>query len=776
MELTAATILILLVIAAFAPALTRLFRRSSVYLFALFPFILFIQFILHALQGSPTQSLTLPWVPALGLTFSLRLDGLATLMGLLVSGIGFLVLLYAGDYLNGNPSLGKFYAWLLTFMGSMLGLVVAGNALLLFIFWELTSLSSFFLIGFENNRPAARAAAWQALLVTGGGGLALLTGLILLGQAAGTYDLAAWAADPGRILAHPLAIPAFLLVFLGAMTKSAQFPFHFWLPNAMEAPTPVSAYLHSATMVKAGVYLLMVLFPVLSGLPLWRLVLPWVGMLTFLTGALLTLAQADLKRLLAYSTVTSLGVMVFLLGLGHPLGLKTALVFLVAHSLYKGALFLVAGGIDHAVHTRNLNELGGLAKSMPLTAAAAGLAALSMAGFPPLLGYLAKELFFDTAFRGDGPGTFFTFSAVAGSMALAAAAGWVGLLPFLSKVKIDRHAHEVSFWLWFAPLVLALAGALLGIFPHILAPLIQAAINGLLALGYEIKLSLWHGFTPVLAMSIITLLGGALLYAFRTRFQPALAAFWHRLAPGGPAHLYHTALKGLLNFAAWVTRILQNGYLRVYIAVVIVFTLALSGLTFAVRLGRLPNRPGETFAELWGIPRFYDVGLVLIILMAAFLVTRTASRLATIALLGSIGFSIALLFLLYSAPDLAMVQFAIETLTVILFILVIYRLPRFNSLSSPRARALDIVIALSGGVLMTILMLLVSTNPAESQLAAYFAQNSLPLANGRNIVNVILVDFRSLDTLGEITVLATAAIGVSALLRLSLRRQSRKKS
>jgi multicomponent Na+:H+ antiporter subunit A len=775
MEATAATILLLLIISPFAPTLNRLLKERAAAFFALVPLVVFIQFLLQALQGSPVQALSVPWVPGLGLAFSLRLDGLSILMGMLISGIGVLVILYGGSYLHGHPGLGKFYAFIFLFMASMLGLVVAANAILLFVFWELTSITSFFLIGFENQRLAARAAAWQALLVTGAGGLSLLAGLVLLGLAAGSFELSDWVVASSAILAHPNVVPAFLLILLGAMTKSAQFPFHFWLPNAMEAPTPVSAYLHSATMVKAGVYLLARLFPVLSVLPLWNTVLPWIGLATMLAGNLLALGQRDLKRLLAYTTVASLGALVFLLGLAQPLALKAALVFLTAHALYKGALFLAAGSVDHAIHTRDIQELGGLAHTMPLTAAAACLAGLSMAGIPPFLGFLGKETLYDAALMAGSARGWFTTLVLVANLANVAVAGWVSILPFWGAPKRKHQAHEGQFALWFSPLLLALLGAGLGILPGVVAAWIQPAVNTLLTAPYPLKLVLWAGITPVLVLSMVTLLGGGLLFALRTRYQRGMAAFWHRLSPSGPAHLYHESLKGLLNFAARLTRLLQNGYLRVYIIIFMLFTLGLSGLTFALQLGQFTDHAGKTFTELWGVPRFYDVILICIILVGAYQVTRTTSRLATIALLGSIGFSIALLFLLYSAPDLAMVQFAIETLTVLLFILVIFRLPRFSQLSSLNARVLDVLVALGGGGLMTVLSLLVSTNSAESHLSAYFAQNSVPLANGRNIVNVILIDFRSLDTLGEITVLATAAIGVFSLLHLTLKREGRRK-
>ncbi len=775
MQTTALAILLGFAIAPAAILVRRVFKRHAGFVIALYPLVVFILFLLHLLRGAPPETVQWRWIPALGVDFVFHFDGLSTLMGLIVSGIGTLVVLYGGAYLEKHPGLEKFYGFIILFMVAMLGLISAGNVLLLFMFWELTGISSFFLIGFENNRPAARAAAWQALLVTGAGGLAMLAGAILLAQISGSYIIQDWVAQPGVFTSNPLSVPAFILILLGAMTKSAQFPFHFWLPNAMEAPTPVSAYLHSATMVKAGVYLLARLFPVLGGLALWGQVLPWVGLATLLAGALLALGQTDLKRLLAYTTVAALGVPVMLLGIGQGVAIKAALLYLLAHALYKGALFLTAGGVDHAVHTRDINELGGLARAMPFTAAAAGLAALSMAGFPLVIGYLAKETLYDAALP---VGLGFVALIVLANVGIGAVSGWVGLLPYWMKTRAEdklHHAHEGRFPLWLGPLLLALLGTVLGLFPSLAAKIVQPAVEAVYAKAYPVKLALWHGLNTVFFLSLATILASVLVFFLRSRFQAQAGAFFHRVAGVGPAHLYTKGLNGLLAFAGWLTRIVQNGYLRVYIAVIVLFTVILSGFMYLLRITRLPTRPGETFAEVWGVPRFYDVILVLVILTAAVLVTRTSSRLTTIALLGTIGYSIALLYLLYSAPDLAMVQFAIETLTVILFILVIYRLPKFSRFSSTREKRLDALIALGGGAMMTLLMLLSSSNPAESRLAAYFAQNSFAAANGRNIVNVILVDFRGFDTLGEITVLAVAAVGVFALIRLGARGDTRRK-
>ncbi len=751
-----------ILLAGLAPLLHRRFATRSAAL-ALFPLAIFAQLCLAIpeVAAGKAWQVALPWVPSLGLSLSLRLDGLGLVMALLISGIGALVIIYGGAYLHGHPFLGRFYSLVILFMTAMLGVVLSDNALLLFVFWELTSISSFFLIGFEHHKANARAAAWQALLVTGSGGLAMLAGFSLLAKITASFEISHWIGHSADILAHPLAPAAFLLILAGAATKSAQFPFHFWLPNAMEAPTPVSAYLHSATMVKAGIYLLARLFPVFSGLALWPMVITSMGLITLVGGALLALAQTDLKRLLAYTTVSALGSMVFFLGLGTTLAVKTALVVLIAHALYKGALFLVAGCVDHGTGTRDITILGGAGRAMPFTATAAGLAGLSMAGIAPLLGFIAKELMYEATLEATLPALLTGLLLVA-NVGMVAVAGWVSFKPFWGKPGQEHlHPHEGPAALWFPPLLLAALSLLLGAFPQLIGKwLVAPAAQALWQAPLSVKLSLWHGLTPMLGLSALTLLLGIGISAAGPRLQPGITRFWHALAKFGPAAFYPRSLHAVLSFAAWQTTVLQSGYLRLYVGSIVLFTVILAALTLALR-------PSQFSVPTILPPRFYDVVLIGIILTATFLVTRARSRLATIALLGSIGFSIAILFLLYSAPDLAMVQFAIETLTVILFVLVLYRLPKFKQLSSRATKTADMLLALMGGVLMTALMLIVSAHNSDSHLTRYFAESSLPLANGRNIVNVILVDFRGFDTLGEITVLAIAALGVFSLVRLA---------
>lgn len=762
------------ILAGLSPLIFKFLKKWTGLCLALYPAVVFV-FLLMQIE-SPGLSETLAWMPSLGLELAIRLDGLALLMALLVSGIGALVLVYGGGYLSGHAYLPRFYGLTIFFMSAMLGVVVSDNGLLLFIFWELTSISSFLLIGFEHDQAAARAAAWQALLITSFGGLAMLAGFVLLSQITESWSMQVWLSSGSIVQASSLYPAVFWLILTGAATKSAQFPFHFWLPNAMAAPTPVSAYLHSATMVKAGIYLLARLLPVLGGTGLWNSVLPGLGMLTLLATMLLLLAQHDLKRLLAYSTVGALGLMVTLIGLGSKVAIEALVVFLVAHGLYKGALFLIAGGIDHAAGTRDVRRLGNLARFMPFTMVASLTAALSMAGVAPFLGFIAKELVYESGLASNAvrilvPGLVFSNSI------MTACAGWVGWQPFLRRkqqlskpVPTGEHEHgnvphENTLDFWLPPLLLSLLGLGLGIFPQMITPLMNAAAQATLQQSLSFNLSLWHGFTLPLGLSLLTLTIGLGFYFSYGWIEPRAHMIFLRLSKFGPAEGYDHIIHNLKHLAAWQTRLLQSGYLRRYILIITLTTVFLSALAlvlFAPGLLQLPARAPEPL-------RFYDVILVAIIIIATILVVQERSRLATIALLGTIGYSIALIYLFYSAPDLAMVQIAIETLTVILFILVIYRLPKFTRLTKPPRRALDVVAASLGGGLMAALMLMVTSNPAPSALAEYYIENAQELANGRNVVNVILVDFRGLDTLGEINVLAIAALGVLALLGLNIR-------
>ncbi len=749
-------------LALVAPGVYRTARGATGWLLALLPLGLAVYFGSHlpAIAAGEDVEYHFAWAPALQVDLSLRLDGLSLLFTLLISGIGALILVYAGGYLAGHRQLGRLYAFLLMFMASMLGLVLADNLLGLFVFWELTSISSYLLIGFDHEREQARASALQALLVTGGGGLALLAGLLLLGHAGGSFELSALVDQASQIQSHPLYLPALVLILLGCFTKSAQFPFHFWLPGAMEAPTPVSAYLHSATMVKAGIYLMARLSPALAGTDAWLWIVGGVGTITMLAGGWLALQQSDLKRLLAYSTVSALGMLTLLLGVGGEAAIYAAMVFLLGHALYKGALFQIAGTLDHETGTRNVDQLRGLARALPITAIAAAIAALSMAGLPPLLGFIAKELFYEATLPGPAA-VWLTTAAVVSNMMLVAVALLVGLRPFFGKrLPTPKHPHEAPLSLWLGSTTLAGLSLVFGLWPAWGAdPLVLSATAAVLGQSIDMHLALWHGWGTALALSGITLAGGIACFAMRGIFR-TIGRWGNWAANWGPAGWYSLALRGLNGVASLQTRLLQSGYLRYYLMIIFAATLGLSSATLLLFVGN--SELGRDLSNL----RFYDVGLVVLILLAALAATLMKTRLAAIAALGVVGYGVALVFVMFGAPDVAMTQFLVETLTVIVFVLVFYHLPASSVVCGKLARLRDAAFALAMGSLMTALVLVASEVQFHPTISTYYSQHSAKEAHGRNIVNVILVDFRGLDTLGEITVLAVAGIGVYALLKL----------
>jgi multicomponent Na+:H+ antiporter subunit A len=753
------SVISIFVLALVAPWSTRRSGNATGWILAILPaaLTLYLASLLPLAAVGQPAAFSIPWSPELGLFFSLRADGLSLLFALLISGVGTLVVLYAGAYLKGHPDLGKFYAWLFVFMGSMLGLALADNMLLLFVFWELTSISSYMLIGFEHESITARAAAQQAFLITASGGLALMAGLLLLGQAGGTLELSALLGQGDILRSSPFYLPALMLILLAAFTKSAQFPFHFWLPNAMEAPTPVSAYLHSATMVKAGVYLLARLGPVLNGTDLWFYAVGSVGVATMLLGGYLALLQTDLKRLLAYSTVSALGLLTLLIGLGSPHALQAAVVLLLAHGLYKGTLFLVAGALDHETGTRDITQLGGLSPTMKITAIGAGLAALSMAGLPPLFGFISKEMYYGVALEFH---PWITAAVVFAGLSFVVVAAAVGIGPFWgARKQPPKSPHEAPASMWIGVLTLAALSLLFGIFPGIIsAPLINPAASAAIGASTDVSLALWHGVNPAFLLSVATVVIGVGLFAARHLLRSGLS----RLAwPWGPSYLYDRALHGLDALSRGLTRLLQSGYLRFYIMTLVIVATGLVGFT-------LFTRDGWNFPEGTIDIRFYEVALGVLILLAALMATVVQSRLASVAALGVVGYGVSLIYILYGAPDLAMTQFLIESLTVILFVLAFYHLPQFTHLSSRGSRVRDILIALLVGGLMTALVLSATGVLFYPSISNYFVENALPLGHGRNIVNVILVDFRAFDTMGEITVLGIAAIGVYVLLKLSI--------
>ncbi len=757
-----AAVVSIFILALAAPAFQRLLPNRAGWVLSILPLILTVFFASKIAQINDGQIIieSHAWVPSLGVSLSFYLDGLSLVFSLLICGVGTLIVIYSGGYLSGHTNLGRFYTFLLFFMASMLGVVLAGNLISLFVFWELTSISSYFLIGFDHQRESARTAALQALLVTGTGGLALLTGVLLIGWATGSMEISELLTRADMIRGHALYIPILILVLLGAFTKSAQVPFHFWLPSAMEGPAPVSAFLHSVTMVKAGVYLLLRLSPVLGGTDIWQLTLTLFGALTVVTGALMALVQTDFKLLLAYSTVNGLGTLVFLTGLGTPLSIQAAMVFLVVHALYKGSLFLSAGVVDHETGSRDLSRLKGLSSHMPLITVAVVLASVSMAGLPPLLGFVGKELIYESILKITGFRWLLVTAAVLANAVLLAAAGIIILRPFFGATD-ESHptAHPLTLNLWLGPVLPALLGLFLGLFPDLVTQTAVArAVSAVMARPVDMHLALWHGFTPALTLSGLTVACGVVIYLMHTAVrQLAQRAAW--LAARGPAAWYFGSLEGLKMLAAWQTRVLQSGYLHHYVLAIILTTLALVGYT-------LVHKGGFHLSLEIGDIRLFELIVAILMLAAAFVTVWVPSRIGAIVAMGVIGYGLALIFVDFGAPDLAMTQFLIETMTVILFVWVIYRLPKLKGGSARDHRLRNALVAVASGLLMSVLVLVALSVREGSRLSGFFAENSYVLAHGRNIVNVIIVDFRALDTLGEITVLALAGVGVYTLLKL----------
>lgn len=749
-------------LAASSPLLPHWFGQRTSLVLALFPAGLAAWLLLQAPEIIENGSLLLEWqwVPSLGISLTFLLDGLSLLFGLLITVMGACVLVYAGGYLKDHPDIARFHIALVAFMVSMLGMVLADGLFTLFIFWELTSITSYLLIGFNHADIDARKSARQGLFVTVAGGLALMAGLILLGVASDSWSLAEILNQEADLREHALYTPMLICLLLGAFTKSAQFPFHFWLPNAMAAPTPVSAYLHSATMVKAGIYLLARLHPELGGTSMWIGILSVVGATTMLTGAFLAIHHTNIKKLLAYSTIMALGTLTMLLGIGTEYAMTAFVTFLLAHSLYKGALFMVAGILDHETGTKDVTQMGGLRSLMPVTAMIALVATLSLAGVPPLFGFIGKELMLESVLGADSFRMLLVTFAFVASILTIAVAFIIALRPFYGK----RHPtplepHEAPLGMLVGPALLAVGSLLLGLMPAMLGAnaLLTSAATSISGESIEVALSLWYGVNVALIMSVISLGFGFLLFKRWDSVRAKLAM----LAPimrHGPEAGYEGLMSGIVQFSEWQTRLLQNGYMRNYILVMLMTLIGLIGNSILLRHSPI-------FAFDLDV-RFHEVVVAGTMAMGALFATTTRSRLGAVVSVGVMGFSIALIFILFSAPDLAITQLLVETLTVILLVLVLFRLPRFSNLSTSIERIRDGSVAAMMGILICLLIMTAWSIQQFEPISTYMIENSAPLAYGRNIVNVILVDYRALDTLGEMFVLALAAIGVIAMLKL----------
>jgi multicomponent K+:H+ antiporter subunit A len=706
------------------------------------------------------------WVPEIGLNLTFRLDGLSLLFAGLILFIGLLIVLYAHFYLSPKDSAGKFYSEMMLFMAAMLGVALSDNLLLLVVFWELTSLSSFLLIGFWSHRADARAGARQALAVTGGGGLAMLGGFVLLGQIAGTYELSEMVGRVAMIQADPLFVPALLLILLGAFTKSAQFPFHFWLPDAMAAPTPVSAYLHSATMVKAGVFLLMRMYPVLAGSGWFEVIVTVAGLATVLFAAFIALFKHDLKGLLAYSTVSHLGLIVFLIGLGSPLAAVAAVFHVLNHATFKASLFMIAGIVDHETHSRDMRQLGGLYKLMPWTATLSMVAAASMAGVPLTNGFLSKEMFFTEAVVGTAGIWSWVVPALvtlAGVFSVAYSLRFVHDTYFngpLGEVP-NKHPHEPPLGMKLPAMLLVSMCIVVGLLPAItFGPLVHVAATALVGQPLpEYHLAIWHGFNLPLLMSAIALAAGIGLYlllARGKRMHRIESEVWFGPATG--RQIFDGVIDGLFSLAGRISIRLETGSLQRYL----VWLIGAAVVAAATQL--VGQGIGAGTRELLpASPLAIAVWLLLFVSCVAIAFTHH-QRFQAVVLVGVVGLVTSLTFVSLSAPDLALTQLSVEVVSTVLLLMGLALLPQHSPReSSALRRTRDGVLALAGGAGVAWVAWVLLTRNHDS-ISWYFLEKSLPVGGGTNVVNVILVDFRGYDTFGEITVLGIAAIGVLALM------------
>ncbi|MGA9444112.1 MAG: monovalent cation/H+ antiporter subunit A [Methyloceanibacter sp.] len=708
---------------------------------------------------------SVPWLPAIGLSFSFFLDGLGLFFASLILGIGLLIIIYARYYLSSKDSLSLLYFYLLLFQGAMVGIVLSDNILLLIVFWELTSLTSFLLIGYWRHLPESRQGARMALVVTGSGGLTLIAGMLIMGHIAGSYEITEILQRGEAVRASPLFLPALLLILLGAFTKSAQFPFHFWLPHAMAAPTPVSAYLHSATMVKAGLFLMARLWPVFSPADAWFLIVAPVGLITMLIGAWIALFRNDLKALLAYSTVSHLGLTTMLLGFATPMAAVAAVFHILNHATFKAALFMSAGIIDHETGTRDIRRLGGLMTLMPITATLAFIAAASMAGIPFFNGFLSKEMMLEEASHTAYAGHPWVFPALVtlASLISAAYSYRFAISTFLGPVRDDypKKPHDPPVGMWLPVAILAALVIAIGLFP---AQTVGAIVErtALAVVGRplpEYHLALWHGFTPAVLMSVIALVGGALL------FRSYDAANRLRLVFAGidAKSIFDAAISGLVRGARSFIGATHNGSFPRYAGIILVTILAVGAAAYF----SAPHETGTRAVIPASIPA--TAAWVVLASLCVSLLFWHQNRLLSLVMTSGVGLIAALFFLQFSAPDLSLTQISVDIVTTILLLLALNLLPQ----TSPKeittgGRFSRGLLAAAVGLGVAALAYAIMTRDFQT-ISDYYLAEAKPGGGGTNVVNVILVDFRGFDTYGEIIVLGIAAITIFALLDNALR-------
>lgn len=748
-------------------------------------FIYLLQYIPHVAAGE-TYKYTLSWIPSFDINITSYVDGLGLLFGLLISGVGTLVIIYSIFYMSKiREALHNFYVYLLMFMGAMLGLVFSDHLLVLYGFWELTSVSSFLLISYWYERQSSRQGALKSLLITVIGGFGMLAGFIMLIIIGDTYSIRELMANVDMIQGHALFIPAMLCILLGAFTKSAQFPFGIWLPDAMEAPTPVSSYLHSATMVKAGIYLVARMTPIFGGSAVWFWLVAGIGIITLLYGSLTALKQTDLKALLAYSTISQLGMIMSLLGVGSlavyfgpgesgtvfTVATFAALFHLFNHSTFKGSLFMVVGIIDHETGRRDIRYLGGLMQVMPITFTIALIGAFSMAGLPPFNGFLSKEMFFGAVTEVSHAGIFglghigMAFPIIAW---VASIFTFVYCMIFVFKTfggrfrseKLTREVHEAPYGMLFSPLVLGLLVILIFFFPnvlgkYILAPALTAVLPMMSVSAYDLKISAWHGLNMELLMTIGVVAVGTLLFKTAKRWIKAVRNYPQRLTLN---HLYNQTLRGTEKLSASLTNRYMTGSLRHYLIYIFAFfSILLMGsllLFYGIRFDFANNASISVF----------DAGLVIGMIIAALTVLLTSHRIVAIVALGALGYMVSMFFVIFRAPDLALTQMVVETVTTVLFLLCFYHLPKLaKDVERIPFKVTNLLVSVAVGLTVTVLALSANGHKLFESITSFF-ENAYELAGAKNIVNAILVDFRGFDTMLEISVLTIAGLGVYILI------------
>ena len=717
---------------------------------------------LPAVLAGEVVTARVDWMPALGLNFTLMLDGLGFFFAFLILGIGLLIIAYARSYLSRDDHMGEFFTYLLLFQGAMVGIVLSDNILLLLVFWELTSLSSFLLIGYWKHLPEGRQGARMALTVTGMGGLAMIAGMLILGHIVGSYDLSVILQNRELIQADPLYLPALILILLGCFTKSAQFPFHFWLPHAMAAPTPVSAYLHSATMVKAGIFLMARMWPVLSGTPEWFVIVTTAGLVTMVLGALIALFKHDLKALLAFSTVSHLGLITMLLGTGTAFGAMAAMFHILNHATFKAALFMSAGIVDHEAHTRDIRRLGGLRTLMPITFVIVTLAALSMAGIPFLNGFLSKEMMLEEANHTvlfNSPMLVPVLATIGSLLSAAYCFRLIGHT-FLGPVRDDYPAkpHDPGAGMWLPPAILVVLVVVIGVAPFLAEPFVKLVTASVLGDAAEVPkayFKIWHGLVPALYMSIIAVVGGLFLMGI---FNPLL-----RVWDAAPRPEAKVIFEGIVEAAAAAARALiltlHNGAFTRYAAIGVAAILVAGFHAWSTGTISAPTR------EMQAAGPVPIAGWLMLVAATIGLVVLHRNRFLALIFIGIVGLMVSIGFVFFSAPDLAMTQFTVEVVTIILMLLALNFLPNRTPVeSSPLRHVRDAGVALAGGLASFALAYhYLMRDAVTTPISEFHLANSYKGGGGTNVVNVILVDFRGFDTYGEIIVLGIAALLIYAL-------------